>query len=106
MTSYSLVPMPIPRAPYTRILVLGTAGILEDNIPGPINRYKYPATLPAQLLLESATRGTSGSRSYLLLPEIPDIYITRLLGYPGYRLVVLVGPDKTLLPYTWLGLGR
>jgi hypothetical protein len=61
MTSYSLVPIPILRAFYTRILVLETAGILEDNMPGPTNRYKYPATLPAQLLLESATRGTSRS---------------------------------------------
>jgi hypothetical protein len=106
MTSCSLVPTPILRAPYTRILVLGTAGILEDDIPGPTNRCKHPATLPAQLLLESATRGASRSRSHLLLPEIPDTYITRLSGCPSYRLIVLVGPDKTLLPYTWLGSGR
>jgi hypothetical protein len=87
-------------------LVLGTTGILKDNIPGPTNRYKYPATLPAQLLLESATRGTSRSQFYLLLPEILDTYITRLLEYPSYRLVVLVGLDKILLLYIWLGLGR
>jgi hypothetical protein len=47
MTSYSLVPIPILRALYIQILVLGTAGILEDDILGPINRYKPPATLPA-----------------------------------------------------------
>jgi len=47
MTSYSLMPTPILRAPYTRILVLGTTSILEDNILGLINRYKYLATLPA-----------------------------------------------------------
>jgi hypothetical protein len=46
MTSYSLVPTPILRAPYIRILVLGTTSILEDDVLGPMNRYKYPATLP------------------------------------------------------------
>src|ERR1700683_1619444 len=106
MTSCSLVPTPIPRAPHTRTLVLGTAGILEDDVPGPTNRCKHPATLPAQLLLESAARGASGSRSHLPLPEIPDTYMTRLSGCPGHRLVVLVGPDKTLPPHTWLGSGR
>jgi hypothetical protein len=100
MTSYSLIPIPILRAPYIRILVLGIVSIFEDDILGSINCYKYLATLPAQLLLESATRGASRSRSHLLLPEIPDIYITRLSGYPSYRLIVLVGPDKTLLLYT------
>jgi len=47
MTSYSLIPTLILRAPYTRILVLGTTNILEDNILGPINYYKYLATLLA-----------------------------------------------------------
>jgi hypothetical protein len=100
MTSYSLIPIPIPRAPYTRILVLGTIGIFENNVLGPTNRYKHPATLFAQLLLESTTQGASRSRSHLLLPEIPDTYITRLSGCPSYRLIVLVGLDKTLLLYT------
>jgi hypothetical protein len=106
MTSYSLIPISILRAPYIRILVLGTTSILEDNIPGPTNCYKYLATLPAQLLLESAIRGTSRSQSHLLLLEILDIYIIRFLGYPSYRLIVLVGPDKILLLYTWLDLRR
>ena len=106
ITSYSLILTPILRAPYTRILVLGTTSIFKDDILGPTNYYKYLVTLPIQLLLESTTRGTSRSQSHLLLPEIPDIYITRLLGYPSYRLIVLVGPDKTLLLYTWLDLGR
>jgi len=47
MTSYSLILIPILRAPYTRILVLGTTSILKDNILGPTNYYKYLATLLA-----------------------------------------------------------
>ena len=99
MTSYSFIPTPIPRALYTRILVLGTTSILEDNILGPTNYYKLLVTLPAQLLLESITRGTSRSQFHLLLLEIPDIYITWLLGSPSYRLIVLVDPNKILQLY-------
>ena len=33
--------------PHIQTLVLGTAGILEDDMPGPTNRYKHLATLLA-----------------------------------------------------------
>jgi len=45
MTSYSLILTLILRAPYTRILVLGTTSILEDDVLGSTNRYKHLATL-------------------------------------------------------------